>query len=251
VNDHSASAGHAVAAGETGPLAVSPALALTCRLAPGFTAAAALFVIAVLGVLGGLEQGTSARLGMFDLDVEGTVSTAFSSLLLFVAAGMAYLLASVPFDPFPERLATLALAGVLWFMGIDEGIRLHEEVDAAVGLDWQLLYAPAVVLAAWAGWRVWGLLDRIGAGRGALLGGAAAWVLSQLLELVQFEGELRPGIIDAEHLSDAEFAEATRELWYVLASTSEEVLEMGGSLLFGLALLLALRRIAGRQPPAT
>jgi hypothetical protein len=45
-------------------------------------------------------------------------------------------------------------------------------------------------------------------------------------------------------LTDAEFAEATREVWYVLSSTAEEMLEMGGSLLFGIAFLVALRAVA-------
>jgi hypothetical protein len=137
---------------------------------------------------------------------------------------------------------------VLVYMSFDEVFRIHEELDAALDFDWQLLYAPifAVALAGWLG------LERTLRGERSLhglwLAGAACWGVAQLLEAFQWDGVVRPGSIDGEQLSGAALESAVSEPAYLAKMLPEELLEMGGSLMFAFVLAtLAERLVAGGE----
>lgn len=196
---------------------------------PVHVALAVTAAIGVLAALGAVQlAGPDGGMPAVDLDREHNVPSAFSALLLVGAAGLAWLLAM------GERAggrgagtAWLLLTALFAFMGLDEGLALHERVSAPVtGMSWQVFYAP-LALVAMAGWAV--CLRRLPGrdARAMWVGGAGAWLASQLIEAIQWDG---------------------RELVYAWTFVPEEALEMTGSLLFGLAMLVALRRSPGEPP---
>lgn len=72
---------------------------------------------------------------------------------------------------------------VMGRMGLDEVLSFHERLEAALGVDWQILYIPVVALAAIC-WTL--VLTRLRPfGRLVLLVGAGAWFASQVLVLLQ------------------------------------------------------------------
>jgi len=168
--------------------------------------------IALLGVLGVLAVHFPRQVPwVLDLDAEHSVPALYSGLLL-VAGGAAFLVLSRAGAGLPAAL----LALLLGFMSLDEVVVVHEKLEAATGVDWQLLYAPLFLLCG-VGWLL--VLRRFGLRSAAgvlLVGGAALWAGSQVLEQIQWDG----------------VAEVAHYRWYAVP---EELAEMGGSLLFLLA----------------
>lgn len=193
--------------------------------------AAVLFgVITVLAVLGTLER-LDAPLGLFDFDGEGKPVAAWSALVLLAAATASGLVATLASER-ERRGRWLLLGGFLAFMAVDEAVTLHETVAAAVGVDWQKLWAPPVAVGGVAWLLVVARLWPLGRERGLMLLGAAAWVASQFLERIQsnpIEGRVEG---------------------YGLLSGIEEVLEVTGSALFVLALVGALQTLHRRHAGA-
>jgi hypothetical protein len=113
----------------------------------------------------------------------------------------------------------ILLAAGLAFMALDEVAEIHEHLEAFVGLDWQSIYIPGFVAA---------LVVLISVARRmrhdapravlVLAAGTAAWVVSQVLEVLEWHGSVQqPG--------------------YVYMMFAEEILEMFGSIGFVVALL--------------
>jgi hypothetical protein len=186
-------------------------------------------------------------LPLFDLDKEGTVPQAYSGGLLLVAAGAAYVASQ---SHALARLPLLMIAAVLVYMGFDEVFRLHEEVDAAVNFDWQVLYVPILVVAlvGWLG------VERLVRGRrverALWIGGAACWAVAQTLEMFQWAGVMRPGSIDGRELSGAEVEHAVSQASYIVKMIPEELLELSGSLMFGFVLARLATRYAQERREA-
>ena len=115
------------------------------------------------------------------------------------------------------------LALVFAFLGLDEIAALHEAVQDRVHVWGQAVLAPVVFVGVYA-W--WATLQRLRseppAGMLFMLG-AGAWIVSQLIDAAL-----------NEHWG-----------WTIVP---EELFEMAGSALFGLALLVALRRLVARRP---
>jgi hypothetical protein len=181
---------------------------------------------------------------LFDLDKEGTVPQAYSGLLLLAATGAAYVAAR---SGAPAGRALLLIAAVLVYMSFDEVFRLHEEIDALVEFDWQVLYVPILVVAlvGWVG------VERVLRGRrvdhGLWIGGAGCWVVAQALEAFQWSGHVRPGSINGKELSDVQLDHELSQASYIVKMIPEEILEMGGSLLFAVVLARLAARYAGRS----
>jgi hypothetical protein len=174
--------------------------------------------MAVMGLAARLTSST--WLNRFDLDAEGGPAAAVSAALLLAGAGTlaVALRHGRGFTP-----VTGALPAVLVLMSLDEWRSVHESVEGRTGVDWQALYAPLVLLAGLAWWKVlrcWGTRSANGQ---LLVLGAVAWALSQVLE----------------------FAEWTRDTdvprtGYAAYMLVEEVLEAAGSSCFLLAGLIAV-----------
>ena len=148
--------------------------------------------VLVLWLVGVAHALGLVSLPLLNLDREGTIPTAFSGALLLWAATAAFV-AAARGAPQPRSLRVVGV--VLAFMGLDELLRLHEATDSAADFDWQVLFLP-LVAAAVAGWA--GVLRslRNPTARAAWIGGAACWAVSQLLEVFQWDGRVRPGSID-------------------------------------------------------
>jgi hypothetical protein len=162
----------------------------------------------------GIVYGAPAR-AFEGLDAEWTPAAYFSGGVLFAAALLVYLYAK---ETGRHRLLLgVGLAGLLWLLGFDEIFSVHEWLEDHLGVDWQLLYLP-VGLAGLAGGLL--LLRSVPREAGVLLVLAGvAWVVAQLLEKVQWEDET---------------------LAHPFLVLPEELLEMTGSCLIVVAVLLAL-----------
>jgi hypothetical protein len=154
------------------------------------------------------------------LNGEGTLPAIFSALLL-LAAGWLSFRSSEVLGSRAGRFGPLVVLGALFtFMSLDELLTIHERLEEVVHLAWWKFYAPLALVGAVAGVLV---LRRIWSQplvRAALAAGGGCWLVAQLIETQQYDG-----------------AELVHR-WTILP---EEVLEMTGSLLFGLAMLLVVQ----------
>ncbi len=158
----------------------------------------------------------SSPLRWFDLDRELNFTTFFSCALLF-GAGWLAVLYSRQVDK--NQILIKFLGGFLIFMGLDEGLKIHETAEKITGVDWQLLYLP-LLLAGGIGWLlVW--WRNAGIPRALWTLGAAAWVISQLLEACQWGWWWTPDVATDSYSS---------------LMVTEEALEMTGSTFFIAAL---------------
>lgn len=178
-----------------------------------------LLFLAVTGLLADLSDDFL----FFHLDEERASAAALSSFLL-LGAGVAVAMAHARSGAGP---LAYALPLLLVFMAIDEFLVLHEPLEQRVGVDWQILYSP-LILAAGAAWllvlRRWGPRSLAGM---LLILGAVAWAFSQLLEFLQWDGDVpRPG--------------------YGIYVVVEELAEAGGSACFLLAGAVAFLGVGTR-----
>ena len=199
------------------------------RFGPGRVALVLLAPVAVFAVMGAIQRladdGGSLR---WNLDSEAAYATGFSSALLGVAALGGFL---------AYRAGTaghwgLVFAAVLGFAAIDDGSAIHERLERALALDWQVLYAPLLAFGAVALAMVV-RESRDGATRRWYVAGGAAWATALVLEAVAWWG------------GDAAAA-------YDPMMVGEEVLEMVGAACFVVAPLAAVRAadaLRGRARP--
>ena len=170
-----------------------------------------------------LDVGHAAGLftsSWLDPDREGTFPAAFSALLLAYAAMLARSL----------EIATAARGRRVWrimsivfaCMAIDEVLTIHEKLERSIGIDWQVLYLPLILGGAGAGLYIVHLLRRDRLACGAWAAGGAAWAASQWLEKLQWSGDVQVA-------------------GYVPMMVGEEILEMAGSLLLGIGMIVAHR----------
>jgi hypothetical protein len=178
-----------------------------------------LAVFAVLfGILGAIVYPGGGELRAFDLNKEQTFPATFSGVLLLAAGALALLNGLVRSDTAIGRRWWIVLALVFAFLGLDEIAALHEAVQDRVNVWGQAFLAPVVFVGVYAWWVTLRQLRSEEPAGTLFLLGAAAWIVSQ-------------GI-------DAAFNEHWG--WTIVP---EELVEMLGSALFGLALLVALRAL--------
>jgi hypothetical protein len=199
------------------------------RFAPRSLARLDAAVIVLLGVMGALEFFTPAHLRMFDLDAEGTFPSAFSGGLLFAAALLAVVIAQTGSWVRRERQSLWFIAAFFAFMGVDEGIMIHERVGTALHMHWQIPYLPLVVVAAVLWLRVLRALFADPPAATLWIAGAAVWVGAQGFEVLQSAVAPEYGTVHG-----------TVNLHFALTIV-EEMGEMAGSSLFLFALLLFYR----------
>ena len=180
----------------------------TKALAVGF--ALATVFLAIMHLL----FGDNVRHDLWHLDQERNVPSAYSASLLgfgaiaYWYAGRVRLLGG--------RNEWYVFGALLLLMSADEFTEIHERLEHATGVDWQLLYLPVVAAAAVAWFAV---VRRLHDGhRAALIAGAAAWFIAQVFE----ELETKAGDVKVAAYDQLSFA--------------EELLEMTGSALFLLAI---------------
>ncbi|MGH2978258.1 MAG: hypothetical protein ACRDLQ_01300, partial [Solirubrobacterales bacterium] len=180
------------------------------------------FVAVVFGILGAIVYPGGGDLRVFDLNKEQTFPATFSGVLLLAAAGLALLNGLVRSETAAGRRWWIVLALVFAFLGIDEIAALHEAVQDRVNVWGQAVLMPVVLVGVYAWWVTLRQLRSEPPAGTLFLLGAAAWIVSQ-------------GI-------DAAFNEHWG--WTIVP---EELFEMAGSAMFGLALLVALRKLVARE----
>ena len=190
------------------------------RLRPARVALALGAVVAALALLATLHFVVGGPFGLFRPNGEGKPPAAIAAALL-LAAGLLALLGPLP--PGQHRVAWRGIGIVLCLMSVDEGLLVHERLQRLTGVDWVMLYAPVILVAAALWLRVATGLRRQAGAVALWVGGAACWAGAQLLEQKSWE----PGGI--------------RVTGWEAMSVAEEALEAAGTSAFLLAMLLALR----------
>ncbi|HMJ59351.1 MAG TPA: hypothetical protein VK467_09450 [Gemmatimonadales bacterium] len=176
--------------------------------------------IAALAVLGAVEAWRpGSGLTPFDLDGERNFPAIFSALLLLACA---VLVVRLP-RSVVSRPVTVVLSGIFALASLDEAAEIHEKLERRLDVDWQLLYAPAFIAAivAWSLFVV--ALRRRGLSVTLVLASAGCWVASQVLEALQWKDD------------------GSQAAGYTWMMVTEEVLEMVGSALLLIALLVVVR----------
>jgi hypothetical protein len=178
----------------------------------------------VFGILGSIVYPGGGALRVFDLNKEQTFPATFSGLLLLGAGALALMNGVVRCPTLYERRWWLVLAGVFAFLGVDEITALHEAVQDRVHIWGQATLIP-IVIAGGAAWLI--TLKRLGPRSVAgllLILAAGVWALSQGIDLELNES-------------------------YGWTIVPEELLEMAGSAMFGLSMLVAVRDVVGARSP--
>ena len=152
-------------------------------------------LIVVLVAFGIAQRTVFPDWRLANLDTEASIATWFSATLLWGVAAAWLLVAS---NSRPGYLAIWVWCPLLAWLALDDGSAIHERLERWSGVDWQLLYLPILATGA-AAW--WGLLRRYRSEREVaswLVGGAVAWAVALLLELIQNWGgpPARPAIYD-------------------------------------------------------
>jgi hypothetical protein len=180
----------------------------------------------VFGILGSIVYPGGGALRAFDLNKEQTFPATFSGVLLLGAGALALMNGVVRCPNLADRRWWLVLAGVFAFLGIDEMTALHEAVQDRVHVWGQATLIPIVIAGAVAWWIT---LKRLGphsmAGRLLILA-AAIWAMSQGID-----------------------AALNEDLGWTIVP--EELLEICGSTMFGLAMLIAVRDVVGATSRVT
>lgn len=159
-----------------------------------------------------------------DLDGERNIPATTSALLLLAAA-----LLLVQLSPrLVPRAVSLGLAAVLGLGALDEAFELHEKLESALDTDWQVLYLPVFAAAAVLWCWLLHALRRNRAAVASLLLASGCWIGSQVLERAQWEPD----------------GPAPGYTWMMVV---EEILEMAGSALVVVALLVALEHDRGER----
>ena len=197
------------------------------RIDPRLAAVVVFAGIAVLGALGIANNDDNSS--QFYMDTEGVLPAKFSAALL-LGAGLVAALAGLSLEGIRSRW-WLFLGFFFAFMGIDEWRAFHENLETSVGVNWQYLYLPVILLGGIA-WLI-AVRDMLPARLpvAMFVCGALAWVIAQVFEAVQWE-LAAPG-------SDEDV------LIHPGLVPPEEILEMTGSALFGLAILYVLWKRLG------
>ena len=182
-------------------------------------------VIALLGVLGVLDLVYGSPFAIFDLDGERNAPSTYSAALWTCLSLLALLVGRAE-QPAAAARVWQALSLPLLLVAADEFGEIHERLERITGIDWQILYSPFALVAA----VLWVLVGRrlreLRTGFGLFVAGTVVGFVSQVIEAVEY------GPHDREV---AVFDELV---------VAEELLEMAGAVLIGLALLAALRAVS-------
>ena len=185
--------------------------------------------IVVLGMIGILHTTGVIDVPLLDLDDEYNVPSVYSAVLLSCAAAAALLYGAVRVDDGPQMWPAVLLAVLFAFLAADEFGQIHERLETATGVDFMVLYAPLVLICGIAWLLVLRRLWHRVVPRLLFIGGAAAWSVAQLLEDLQWHDDIGDGV----HADG-----------YNVMMIFEELLELEGSWMFCLALLMPIAAAA-------
>lgn len=210
------------------PSNVGRIVRLVARVPVVLVAVVSGLAIGLFVVLGILQRVAFPEWGFANLDSEVSIATRFSAALLWAAAFWWLLVALATH---PRSLPIWGWWAVVAWLAIDEGSAVHERLERWSGIDWQVLYAPLIGLAALALWEVIRRYRRQELVTAMLVTGAATWAVVLALELIQNWGgsTAQPAI-------------------YVPTMIAEEALEMIGATALLIAAMLMLRQMALATP---
>ena len=180
-------------------------------------------VIGLLAIVGILQRVAYPDWVFANLDSEAGAGKWVGSGLLWAAAAVWFLVAA---NGLSRRPWVWIWWPLLVWLAADEGNGIHERVERWLGIDWQVLYAPLIILGAAAWSRLLRAHRRARPVALLFMIGAGAWATSLVLEAIQNWGG---NPID-------------RTLYDPMMVT-EEILEMIGSTVFFTAGLIVLKGV--------
>jgi hypothetical protein len=163
------------------------------------------------------------RIPVLDVNTEQTIPATFSALLLVAAGGLAVLAGGMRAMRVSDRTWWKWLGVVFLALALEEVAAIHDTFQDLIGLPGQIVLLPLAVAGVIAWWQVVGRTVDRPAVRALLIAGAAAWLASQISDLV-----LNPVV-----------------RWTIVP---EEALEMTGSALWLLATALLVRALLAESP---
>jgi len=196
-----------------------PWIARVTALEPLRVAAYGFGAIFVFGALGSYDTQTF-DVPAFNLNREGSVPSIFATALWIGAGLMA--LAVAASDGRRAASAWAVIGTLLVYLGVDEAFAVHEALERLAGVSYQRLYLPLMVAGGIAGAVVLVAVRRDRRVAALLVTGAGCAAAAQLVDLAQWEDE--------------------RLVLPYWTTVPEELLEMTGLLLVGLAALVEARR---------
>lgn len=199
--------------------------------------------VALVGIIGVVTIGLDPENPWFDLDselglrwpiTETTLALpAIWSAILFAGGGAGWLLVARLSSPGWTAWLALVLGCAMLFFALDELFIIHERFEARSGIEWLFIYVPVVAVTATAilglAWRLRTLAQRVPL---MLVVGSLCWAATIPLELAEWRG-----------------SEQAR--FYELMMVPEELLELAGSILIGLAAITVVQLLASEQESAT
>ena len=178
-------------------------------------------VIGVLAILGILQRTVHPEWIAANLDSESSAGKWVGSGLLWAAAGVWFLVAATGASARPWVWIWWPM---LAWLAADEGNAFHERIERWLEVDWQILYAPLIVVTAISWWGVLRAHRRPRKVALLLILGAGAWAIPLVLELIQNWG-----------------GEPIEAALYDPMMITEEILEMIGAAVFFIAGLMVLK----------
>ena len=185
--------------------------------------------VALLAVPGLLTAAEVFKGWLFDYNLEHNVPSGLSAAMLVMATVAALLWAELAAPTRRARHVGWLLAVLFLYMSGDEFLQFHEKLEHHIGIDWEVLYLPIMLGAAFGSFM---LLTKYVNDRNARLVyllGSAGWGIAAILEKFEYNAH------DKEVNG------------FKLMMVLEENGELVGSMLLGIALLLALEAVRRRH----
>jgi hypothetical protein len=219
------------------------------KIDPRRVAEAFLWMVMVLSVLNGLLLGLNFYRGdsrleglleYFDFDIEGNVPTLYSAVAVLICSGLLALIARIHWNRLDgKRYYWLGLAILFFFLGLDEGTAIHEELSD---------FLEEYMVAEGALYFLWVIPYSIASAVLALLYLRFVWQLPKVTRARFIAAGLLflGGALGFEMLSAiAADRSGYDSVSYTLLYSIEELLEMLGIVLFLYALLSHLAEETG------
>ena len=155
----------------------------------GIPIAAALFGIQYVILHTGNYHGAET-VPILDLNNEQTLWATLQGLLIFCVGALSFLAANVRATGPEMKRWWMVMGGVLFVLGADEIVAIHDRFQDATGLPGQTILLPVAVLGVIAWLKVLAEISDNRTARDLFVAGAALWFVSQLID-VTIQGQMR------------------------------------------------------------
>jgi hypothetical protein len=137
------------------------------------------------------------KVPILDINTEQTLWATFQGSLIFSVALLSILISRLRATPLEMRRWWLLLGSVLFVLGTDEIVAIHDRFQDATGHPGQIVLIPVAIVGVVAWWKVLGEISGNRRVRNLFVAGAVFWFLSQSVDIV-FQEHFRWTIVPEE-----------------------------------------------------